>query len=101
MRKKKREKKHLVGEGVSASEEAIGDGSLSDLKAILSMMLMNDSKKVLFFLRYFIYANLLIVFLKMYITSGYASLGSTTWRHGPLAPPSAKKMCSWTLPGQM
>ena len=53
-KEKKRKKKHLVGEGVSASEEAIGDGSLSDLKAILSMMLMNDSKKVLFFLRYFI-----------------------------------------------
>ena len=50
MRKKKREKKHLVGEGVSASEDAIGDGSLSDLIAILSMMLMKNSKKDVFFL---------------------------------------------------
>ena len=33
---RKRRKKHLVGEGVSASEDAIGDGSLSDLIAILS-----------------------------------------------------------------
>ena len=45
---KKKRKKHLVGEGVSASEEAIGEGSLSDLISILSVMLMNDSKKKFF-----------------------------------------------------
>ena len=46
--------------------------------------------------------------VEIYITSDYTlrPFGPcfARWRHccrGPLAPPSAKKMCSWTLPGQM
>jgi len=55
-------------------------------------------------------SDLLLAHVLMFMKKVYKKLvatlcppwaASATWRHRPLVPPSAKKKCSWTLPGQM